>query len=58
MKNQHSLKIFILEDDVWYGSMLQHYLALNPDYEVKRFHNCKDFLNHLHERPEVVTLDY
>lgn len=58
MKNQHPLKIFILEDDVWYGSMLQHYLALNPDYEVKRFHNCKDFFNQLHERPEVVTLDY
>src|SRR5688572_2653931 len=58
MKNQHPLKIFILEDDVWYGSMLQHYLALNPDYEVKRFHNCKDFINQLHERPDVVTLDY
>lgn len=58
MKNQHPLKIFILEDDVWYGSMLQHYLAMNPDYEVKRFHNCKDFFNQLHERPEVVTLDY
>jgi Response regulator containing CheY-like receiver, AAA-type ATPase, and DNA-binding domains len=58
MNNQHPLKIFILEDDVWYGTMLQHYLSLNPDYEVKRFHNCKDFFNQLHERPEVVTLDY
>jgi two-component system response regulator AtoC len=58
MKNQHPLKIFILEDDVWYGSMLQHYLSLNPDYEVQRFHNCKDFFNQLHESPEVVTLDY
>ena len=58
MKNQHPLKIFILEDDVWYGSMLQHYLSLNPDYEVQRFHNCKDFFNLLHERPDVVTLDY
>jgi two-component system, NtrC family, response regulator AtoC len=58
MKNQHPLKVFILEDDVWYGSMLQHYLSLNPDYEVQRFHNCKDFFNQLHERPEVVTLDY
>jgi Response regulator containing CheY-like receiver, AAA-type ATPase, and DNA-binding domains len=58
MKNQHPLKIFILEDDVWYGTMLQHYLSLNPDYEVKRFHNCKDFFSQLHERPEVVTLDY
>ena len=34
MKNHHSFKVFIVEDDVWYGSMLQHYLSLNPEYEV------------------------
>jgi DNA-binding NtrC family response regulator len=58
MKNQNSLKVFILEDDAWYGSMLQHYLSLNPDYEVKRFESSKDFFSHLHEKPDVVTLDY
>lgn len=58
MKNQNSLKVFILEDDTWYGSMLQHYLSLNPDYEVKRFESSKDFFSHLHEKPDVVTLDY
>jgi two-component system response regulator AtoC len=58
MKNQNSLKIFILEDDVWYGSMLQHYLSLNPDYEVKRFDSSKTFFDHLHEKPDVITLDY
>lgn len=58
MKNPNSLKIFILEDDTWYGNMLQHYLSLNPDYEVKRFENSAEFFNHLHEGPDVVTLDY
>ena len=58
MKDQKTLKVFILEDDVWYGSMLQHYLSLNPDYEVKRFENSKDFFARLHEEPHVVTLDY
>jgi len=58
MKNQNSLKVFILEDDAWYGSMLQHYLSLNPDYEVKRFESSKEFFSHLHEKPDVVTLDY
>jgi two-component system response regulator AtoC len=58
MKNQNSLKVFILEDDPWYGSMLQHYLSLNPDYEVKRFTSSKEFFSHLHEKPDVVTLDY
>src|SRR6201995_186702 len=57
MKN-HSFKVFIVEDDVWYGSMLQHYLSLNPEYEVKRFESPRDFFAQLHENPEVVTLDY
>lgn len=58
MKNPNGLKIFILEDDTWYGSMLQHYLSLNPDFEVKRFENSKDFFGRLYELPDVVTLDY
>lgn len=58
MKNPNALKIFILEDDTWYGSMLQHYLSLNPDYEVRRFENSAEFFNNLHENPDVVTLDY
>ncbi|MEO8583325.1 MAG: sigma-54 dependent transcriptional regulator [Flavitalea sp.] len=58
MKNPNSLKIFILEDDTWYGSMLQHHLSLNPDYEVRRFENSAEFFNNLHENPDVVTLDY
>lgn len=58
MKNQNSLKIFILEDDTWYGTMLQHYLSLNPDYDVKRFESSREFFERLHEKPDVVTLDY
>jgi two-component system response regulator AtoC len=58
MKNANALKIFILEDDTWYGSMLHHYLSLNPDYEVRRFENSAEFFNNLHENPDVVTLDY
>lgn len=55
---KNAFKIFILEDDVWYGSMLYHYLSLNPEYEVKRFDNPREFFSRLHESPDVVTLDY
>ncbi|MBX9778826.1 MAG: sigma-54 dependent transcriptional regulator [Chitinophagaceae bacterium] len=58
MKPTKPLKIFILEDDLWYGTMLEHYLSLNPDYHVTRFENEKEFFNRLHENPDVVTLDY
>lgn len=58
MKDPNTLKVFILEDDTWYGSMLHHYLSLNPDYDVRRFENSQSFFQHLHERPDVITLDY
>lgn len=58
MKDPNTLKVFILEDDVWYGSMLHHYLSLNPDYDVRRFDNTRSFFADLHEHPDVITLDY
>jgi two-component system, NtrC family, response regulator AtoC len=58
MKNLYPLKIFIVEDDIWYSSMLEYHLSLNPDYQVSKFLTAKDFLDALHEKPDVVTLDY
>jgi DNA-binding NtrC family response regulator len=53
-----SISIFIVEDDVFYASVLTHYLSLNPDYEVKKFTTAAGFLKALPEKPDVVTLDY
>jgi two-component system response regulator AtoC len=58
MKDPRSFKIFIVEDDLWYSSMLEYYLSLNPDYQIKKFDSAKTFLAALHEKPDVVTLDY
>ncbi len=58
MKNNQAFKVFIVEDDTWYGSMLQHYLSLNPEFVVKRFESPGEFFSHLHENPDVITLDY
>ncbi|OKL41425.1 sigma-54-dependent transcriptional regulator [Pontibacter flavimaris] len=57
MKNA-PFKIFILDDDVWYSELLEYHLSLNPDYELRKFHAAKDCLSNLHERPNVITLDY
>lgn len=51
-------RIFIVEDDPWYGEMLKYHLSLNPDYEVHLFENGKDCLNNLHKRPNVICVDY
>jgi len=50
--------IHIVEDDAFYGSLLAHHLSLNPDHLVKKFTSAKTFLSSLHEKPDIVTLDY
>ena len=51
-------KIFIVEDDSWYRNLLSYTLQLNPDYEVVGFENAKDCLNNLHQKPDLITIDY
>ncbi len=58
MKGHRPFRIFIVEDDLWYSSMLEYYLSLNPDYEIKKFESAKAFLAKIHEKPDVVSLDY
>lgn len=53
-----SFLIFVVEDDEWYNKLLVHSLSLNPEFEVKHFFNGKDLLDAMHERPDVITLDY
>lgn len=50
--------IFIIEDDAWYGEILQYHLSLNPDYVVTRFEKAKDALSKLHLNPDLITIDY
>jgi len=52
------MRIFILEDEVWYGSMLQHFLEKNPDYEVRRFESATDLFAALYLQPDIVTIDF
>jgi two-component system, NtrC family, response regulator AtoC len=50
--------IFIIEDDPWYGEILEYHLSLNPDYQITRFDSGKDCLANLHKRPSLITIDY
>ncbi|VAW30705.1 hypothetical protein MNBD_BACTEROID07-364, partial [hydrothermal vent metagenome] len=36
------LKIFVVEDDLFYGELLKRHLALNPDNEVYLFKTGKE----------------
>ena len=51
-------KIFIVDDDPWYGEILEYHLSLNPDYSITRFTNGKSCLDMLFLNPDFITVDY
>lgn len=51
-------KIFIVEDDPWYGQLLKYHLSQNPDWEVLLFTTAKDCLENLNHRPDLICMDY
>ncbi len=53
-----NIRIFVVEDDLTYASVLTYHLSLNPDYEVVHFTGGKDFVANLYKHPHIVTLDY
>jgi DNA-binding NtrC family response regulator len=53
-----SLKIFLVEDDLFFGETLKYHLKLNPDFDVCLFQTGKECLNNLHQKPDVICLDF
>lgn len=52
------ITIFIVEDNAWYGELLEYKLAQNPEYTLRRFTTAQACLENLSERPDIITLDY
>ncbi len=50
--------IYIVEDDPWYGQILEYHLGLNPDYNITRFNTAKECLAKMHLQPDLVTVDF
>ncbi len=53
-----TFKIFIVEDDPWYGQILKHHLGMNPDYELELFTTGKEALNHIYKKPDLICMDF
>ena len=51
-------KIFIVEDDSWYGNILEHHLSMNPDYVIELITTGKDLLNNLYKKPDLICMDF
>jgi len=56
-ENNIQYKVFIVEDNILYARILKKQLT-DDNYQVKVFHNGTDFIECLHEKPDVITLDY
>jgi DNA-binding NtrC family response regulator len=54
----NTYNIFIVEDDKWYGDILQYHISLNPDYRVTRFETAKACLDKLYLQPDLITMDF
>ncbi len=53
-----TVKIFLIEDDSFFGEALKYHLKLNPDFEVYLFSSGKECLSNLHKRPDIICLDF
>ena len=54
----NSFKLFVVEDDPFYGKLLKRHLLLNSDNEVLLYMNGKDCLSNIHLQPDLVLLDH
>ena len=52
------LRIFVVEDDLWYSELLVHHLSLNPENIVQKFESAVEVLAMLNDPPDVITLDF
>lgn len=53
-----SLKIFLIEDDSFFGEALQYHLQLNPDFEIHLFKTGRECIINLHQKPDIICLDF
>ncbi|RMZ59610.1 sigma-54-dependent Fis family transcriptional regulator [Chryseobacterium nematophagum] len=51
-------KIFIVDDDPFFGEMLKYHLKLNPDYEIHLFDTAKECLSNLFKNPDIICIDF
>jgi len=51
-------KIFIVEDDTFYASLLKNEITKNRLGSVETYHSGEDFVDNLYKNPDVVLLDH
>lgn len=55
---KRTTRIFILEDDPIYQRLVKYVMGINPDHEVTVFNTGMSLLQHIDEKPDIISLDY
>ncbi len=55
---KYLLKVFVIEDDELYSSLIKKSLEDDERIDVTVFHDGTSFLEHLSEEPDIVTIDH
>ncbi len=50
--------VFVVEDDPFYAKLIAKALEVYDEAEVRVHGTARSLLDHLHERPQLITLDY
>jgi DNA-binding NtrC family response regulator len=56
--SMEKMRVYVVEDDPWYGEILKHHLDQNPLLEVSLFTNARDCIQEVDRKPDVVCVDY
>lgn len=58
MRNVGPIKLFLVDDDVFFMEKLKKELLETADFDILTFLNGELCLEHLHQNPDLVILDY
>ncbi len=55
---QKPFRVFIVEDDPFYGEILSNAVSKNPEWAISRFSSGKECIQNLHLEPDLISLDH
>lgn len=58
MEKNYITKIFLVDDDEVYGNIIKMTLEENENYDVQLFVSGEEFMERIHDRPDIVIIDY
>lgn len=58
VQRMRNFKIFIIEDDLFYGEILEYHLSLNSEYDISRFTRGTDCLAEMGQQPDLIIIDF